>query len=105
MSGEQEDTTYFKSLGTVTVYEPEPTHVDDDDEEPEDTDRNKWGSKIEYVLSIVSYAVGLGNIWRFSYLCERNGGGVHYYATPTSSVNVPVLPFFSTVHTSPHFIN
>ena len=82
MSGEQEDTTYFKSLGTVTVYEPEPpTHHDDSDEESEDEDRNKWGSKIEYVLSIVSYAVGLGNIWRFSYLCEKNGGGTQ--RTPT----------------------
>ena len=37
--------------------------------------RNTWGSKTEYVLSMVGYCVGLGNIWRFPYVCIRNGGG------------------------------
>ncbi|XP_048765155.1 sodium- and chloride-dependent glycine transporter 1-like [Ostrea edulis] len=38
-------------------------------------DRPVWSRKIEYLLSLFGYCVGLGNIWRFPYLCMRNGGG------------------------------
>ncbi|KAM9745715.1 sodium-dependent neutral amino acid transporter B(0)AT2 [Menidia menidia] len=40
-----------------------------------DEDRPAWDSKIQYVLAQVGFSVGLGNVWRFPYLCHQNGGG------------------------------
>ena len=34
-----------------------------------------WGNKAEYILATIGFAVGFGNLWRFPYLCQKNGGG------------------------------
>ncbi|GLH14578.1 Sodium- and chloride-dependent GABA transporter ine [Gryllus bimaculatus] len=38
--------------------------------------RQHWANKAQFVLACIGYSVGLGNVWRFPYLCYKSGGGV-----------------------------
>ncbi|KAM3866156.1 sodium- and chloride-dependent GABA transporter 2-like [Diretmus argenteus] len=46
-----------------------------DEERRVEEDRGQWASKTEYLLVVAGNVVGLGNVWRFPYLCYNNGGG------------------------------
>ncbi len=37
--------------------------------------RGKWANKREFILALSGGLIGLGNVWRFPYLCFKNGGG------------------------------
>ncbi|XP_017486094.1 PREDICTED: sodium- and chloride-dependent GABA transporter ine [Rhagoletis zephyria] len=60
--------------------------VDDDDNDsfldPSDDAANlkprqqHWANKMQFVLACIGYSVGLGNVWRFPYMCYKSGGGV-----------------------------
>jgi len=63
-------------------------HVDDDSKD-EDVDvetasvqRMTWDSPVQFFFTVLGFCVGLGNIWRFPYLCQQNGGGAF------------IIPFF-----------
>ncbi|KAJ8245435.1 hypothetical protein GJAV_G00270730 [Gymnothorax javanicus] len=52
---------------------------DRDVEEGSDSEEERpaWNSKLQYILAQVGFSVGLGNVWRFPYLCQKNGGGAY----------------------------
>ncbi len=55
--------------------------------------REQWSSRTGFVLAAVGSAVGLGNMWRFSYLTAEHGGAafVILYLGVTLLVGLPVL--------------
>eukprot|EP00092_Neocalanus_flemingeri_P004408 GFUD01004741.1.p1 GENE.GFUD01004741.1~~GFUD01004741.1.p1 ORF type:complete len:691 (-),score=179.44 GFUD01004741.1:18-2090(-) len=52
---------------SLSVLEPETV---------EGGERGMWTNQVEFFLSCMAYAVGIGNVWRFPYKCFKNGGGV-----------------------------
>ena len=58
-------------MGETNKYDVETAEVGHETRE----ERGNWGRHIEFVLATIGFAVGLGNVWRFPYLAQKNGGG------------------------------
>ena len=39
-------------------------------------EKNSFSGSLGFVLAAAGSAVGVGNIWRFPYLCAKDGGGL-----------------------------
>lgn len=60
---------------SVTIVTGNQNVVNTQQQEDKEENRAAWSGKMQFFLSIIGYSVGLGNIWRFPYLCQQNGGG------------------------------
>ncbi len=62
-----------------------------------DVHRAQWKTKSGFILAAIGSAVGLGNIWRFSYLCYKYGGGAflipYFIALLTVGIPLMILEF------------
>lgn len=50
--------------------------------------RQHWASKMQFVLACIGYSVGLGNVWRFPYLCYKSGGGAKFIFISLTNSNI-----------------
>lgn len=55
--------------------------------------RETWNSQLGFLLAAVGSAIGLGNIWRFSYMAYSYGGGAFLipYITALVTAGIPLL--------------
>ncbi|XP_055749226.1 sodium-dependent neutral amino acid transporter B(0)AT1-like [Salvelinus fontinalis] len=66
----------FPKLPNPGLEDRIPSHQELERMEKEEAgDRPKWDNKTQYMLTCVGFCVGLGNVWRFPYLCQSHGGG------------------------------
>ncbi|XP_035521757.1 sodium-dependent neutral amino acid transporter B(0)AT2 [Morone saxatilis] len=73
------DDSFKKSSLIVNNHEGEGKECDVEEggSDGEEEERPAWNSKLQYILAQVGFSVGLGNVWRFPYLCQKNGGGAY----------------------------
>ena len=53
----------------------------------------QWDSTLTFIFAMIGVAIGLGNIWRFSYIVYSNGGGAFFipYAVAIAIMGIPFL--------------
>ena len=62
---------------------------------------DRWQKRSSFILAAIGSAVGLGNVWRFPYICYQNGGGAflipYFVALFTTGIPQMILEFARTI--------
>ena len=55
--------------------------------------RSQWNSQAGFLFAAIGSAIGLGNIWRFSYMAYSHGGGAFIipYLVALLTAGIPLL--------------
>ncbi len=56
-------------------------------------EKTYWPSRVSFVLAAMGSAIGLGNVWRFPYVCYENGGGAFIipYLVALFTAGIPLM--------------